>query len=188
MKLNRTALIVGSLLLATPALAQSVAEKTGVNSTLGISPATADFVKEVAISDMFEIESNRMAQDKGNAAEKKFASMMVTDHTKTSTELKALVSGGKVKAELPAGLDESHQKKLDTLKAKTGKDFSSEFDSMQVSAHKDAVSLFERYARGGDNAELKNWAGKTLPALKHHLEMAQDLTKAPATVGSSKTK
>lgn len=187
-KLNRTALIVGSLLLATPALAQSVDEKTGVNSTLGISPTTADFVKEVAISDMFELESNKLPQNKSNAAEKNFASMTVTDHTKTGSELKALVSGGKVKAELPAGLDESHQKKLDALKGKTGKDFSSEFDSMQVSAHKDAASLFERYAKGGDNAELKNWAGKALPALKHHLEMAQDLTRAPATVGSAKTK
>jgi Domain of unknown function (DUF4142) len=44
---------------------------------------------------------------------------------------------------------------------------------MQVSAHKDAVSLFERYAKGGENAEPKDWAGKTLPALKHHLELAE---------------
>jgi putative membrane protein len=48
---------------------------------------------------------------------------------------------------------------------------------MQVSAHKDAVSLFERYAKGGDNAKLKDWAGKTLPHLQHHLEMAQSLNK-----------
>ena len=169
--------VLGFLLLAGPALAQSAAEKTGVNSALGISPATADFVKEVAISDMFEIESNKLAQEKGNAPEKTFASQMVTDHTKTSTELKGLVSSGKVKAELPAALDSSHQSKLDKLKAESGKDFSSDFDSMQVSAHKDAVSLFERYAKGGDNAGLKDWAGKTLPALKHHLEMAEDLAK-----------
>jgi putative membrane protein len=56
-------------------------------------------------------------------------------------------------------------------------DFSSDFDSMQVSAHKDAVSLFERYAKGGENPKLKDWAGKTLPALQHHLEMAQNLGK-----------
>ena len=49
---------------------------------------------------------------------------------------------------------------------------------MQVDAHKDAVSLFERYSKGGDNADLKSWAGKTLPALKHHLEMAQALAKS----------
>lgn len=175
--MKRTAIILGSLLLATPVFAQSVGEKTGVNSTLGIAPTTADFVKQVAISDMFEIASNKLGQEKGNAAEKSFASMMVTDHTKTSTELKALVSSGKVKADVPANLDSAHQSKLDKLKGLSGKDFSASFASYQLDAHKDAVNLFERYAKGGENAELKDWAGKTLPALKHHLEMAQNLNK-----------
>ncbi len=175
--MKRSIVVLGCILLAGPALAQSAAEKTGVNSVLGISPTTADFVKEVAISDMFEIDSSKLAQDKGNAAEKSFATQMVTDHTKTSTELKDLVSSGKVKADLPTALDSSHQSKLDKLKDESGKDFSSEYDSDQVSAHKDAVSLFERYAKGGDNADLKDWAGKTLPTLRHHLEMAQGLEK-----------
>jgi putative membrane protein len=176
--MKHSIIALGCLLLAAPALAQSAGEKSGVNSVLGISPTTADFVKEVAISDMFEIESNKLAQEKGNAPEKSFASQMITDHTKTSSELKGFASSGKVKAELPTALDSSHQSKLDKLKGQNGKDFSSDFNSMQVSAHKDAVSLFERYAKSGDNPDLKNWAGKTLPALKHHLEMAQNLSKS----------
>ena len=44
-----------------------------------------------------------------------------------------------------------------------------------MSAHKDAVSLFERYANGGDNAKLKAWATKALSALRHHLQMAEAL-------------
>jgi putative membrane protein len=169
---------LGLLLAVGPAPAQSVGEKTGVNSALDIPPSTADFVKEVATSDMFEIASSKLAEQKGNAREKAFASQMVTDHTKTSTELKGLVTAGKVKAELPSALDSSNQSKLDKLKAANGKDFSSDFDSYQVSAHKDAVSLFERYAKGGDNADLKDWAGKTVPTLKHHLEMAENLKKS----------
>lgn len=176
--MRRTIITLACLLFSVPVLAQSVGEKTGVNSALGVAPSTADFVKQVAISDMFEIESNKLGQEKGNAAEKSFASQMVVDHGKTSSELKGLVSSGKVKAELPTALDSSHQSKLDKLKGKSGKDFSSDFISMQVDAHKDAVSLFERYAKGGDNPDLKSWAGKTLPALKHHLEMAQKLDKA----------
>jgi putative membrane protein len=175
--MKRSIILFGCLLLAGPALAQSMGEKTGVNSTLGIAPTTADFVKEAAISDMFEIQASTLAQDKGNAPEKSFATQMVTDHTKTSADLKGLVSSGKVQADLPTALDSSHQSKLDKLKGESGKDFSSDFDSDQVSAHKDAVSLFERYAKGGDNADLKDWAGKTLPALKHHLDMAQNLNK-----------
>lgn len=183
--MKRTIIALGCILLAGPALAQSVGEKTGINSALGVAPTTADFVKEVAISDMFEIESSKLAEQKGNAQEKSFAQQMVTDHSKTSSDLKSLISSGKVKAELPSGLDSSHQSKLDKLKGASGKDFSSDFDSYQVSGHKDAVSLFERYAKGGDSAELKDWAGKTLPTLRHHLEMAEALGKAPS-VGQSK--
>src|ERR1700761_7720094 len=114
--MKRSIIALGWVLLAGPALAQSIGEKTGVNSALDIAPTTADFVKEVAVSDMFEIQSSQLAQTKGNAPEKAFAEQMVTDHTKTSTELKAMVSSGKVKADLPTALDSSHQSKLDKLK------------------------------------------------------------------------
>ena len=161
---------------ATPAFAQSAGEKTGVNSALGIAPKTEDFIKEAAMSDMLEIEAAKVAQQKGDADDKKFADMMITDHTKTSSELKSLTLAD-LKAAIPASLDASYQKKVDKLRDTKPEDFASEYDSMQVSAHKDAVSLFERYAKGGDNAALKDWAGKTLPALQHHLEMAQKLDK-----------
>lgn len=182
--MRRTMIALSCLVLAGPALAQSVGEKTGVNSALGITPSTEDFVRQVAISDMFELQSNKLGEENGNAEQKSFAAQMVKDHTKkdhtkTSSELKSMVSSGKLKVQLPTALDSAHQSKLDKLKAAKGKDFSSEFDDMQVSAHKDAVSLFERYAKGGDNPELKEWAGKTLPALQYHLEMAQALNKGP---------
>ena len=170
------------VLLATPVIAQSIGEKTGVNTALGVAPTTADFVKEVAISDMFEIQSSQLAQERGNAAEKSFAANMIKDHTKTTSDLKSMVSGGELKMALPTELDSSHQSKIDKLKSLTGADFSSRYESDQVSGHKDAVSLFERYAKGGDHPKLKEWADKMLPTLRHHLEMAQDLA-AEKTVG-----
>jgi putative membrane protein len=164
-----------AVVLAGPAYAQSVPEKTGINSTLGVAPKTEDFVKEVAISDIFEIESSMLAQSKADGPSKMFAEHMVKDHTKTSTELKGMVSGGKVKTDIPVALDSSHQSKLDKLKSLKGADFTKQYNSDQVSAHKDAVNLFERYSKSGENADLKAWAGKTLPALQAHLKMAQDL-------------
>ena len=164
--------IVGALTSA--ASAQSVGEKTGVNSALGITPKTEDFIKEAAMSDMLEIDAAKVAQQKGNADEKKFAEQMINDHTKTSTELKGLVPPDMTSA-IPTSLDNSSQKKLDKLNDAKPNDFASEYDPMQVSAHEDAVSLFERYSKGGDNAKLKDWAGKTLPALQHHLQMAEQM-------------
>jgi putative membrane protein len=176
MKTTFTLVALAAALLSTSAVAQSAGEKTGVNSALGIAPTTPDFVKEAAMSDMLEIEAAKIAEQKGNATEKKFAAQMVTDHTKTSSELKATITGD-AKAALPTALDDASQKKLEKLKNAKPEDFAAEYDPMQVSAHKDATSLFERYAKGGDDPKLKDWAGKTLPALQHHLEMAQDMNK-----------
>ena len=156
--------------------AQSVGEKTGVNSVLGVAPTTADFVKQAALSDLTEIETSKLAQQRGDADAKAFAAQMMTDHAKTSEELKTMISGD-AKAALPTALDEAHQTKVNKLRDAKTEDFTADYASMQVSAHKDAVSLFERYAKGGEDAKLKEWAGKTLPKLQHHLEMAQNLNK-----------
>jgi putative membrane protein len=163
------------LALAGPAAAESMGEKMGVNSALGIAPRTADFVKEAAVSDMFEIQSSQLAQTKGNDQIKAFAAQMIQDHTKTTDDLKGLVDGGKVKASLPTQMDSAHQKMLAKLQKLDGAAFDKQYDSDQVSGHKQAVSLFQRYGKGGKNADLKDWAEKTLPTLQHHLEMAQSL-------------
>jgi putative membrane protein len=183
MKRSVAVIALSAIFISTAAFAQSAGEKTGVNSALGIAPKTADFVKEAAMSDMLEVESSKIAEQKGDAQEKTFAAEMITDHTKTSSELKGMVSGD-LKAAIPSALDDSSQKKLDKLRDAKPEDFASEYDPMQVSAHKDAVSLFERYAKGGDDPKLKDWAGKTLPTLQHHLEMAQRHEQEPQIVTS----
>src|SRR3954470_18744951 len=102
-------LVAGCGLSASVALAQTAA------------PSAQDFVTKVAISDMFEIQSSQLALAKqADADTKPFAEKMVQDHQKTSTELKALVDGGKVRATLPTALDTQYQKMLEELKAKNG--------------------------------------------------------------------
>jgi putative membrane protein len=157
------AIATACLLIALPAMAQSPA------------PRAQDFVNEVAISDMFEIQSSQLAltEKQPDKDTKPFAQRMVKDHQKTTAELKKLVDSGKVQAKLPTALDSDHQKMLDELK--TGKEFDQSYDQIQVKAHQDAVALFEAYAKDGDNADLKKWAAATLPHLKQHLKMAQKL-------------
>src|SRR3954465_7555375 len=168
--MKRSLLItVGCCLFASVALAQTPPVGTS-------APSAQEFVNKVAISDMFEIQSSQLALSKQPDADTKpFAEKMVQDHQKTSNELKALVDGGKVKAKLPTALDAEHQKMLDELKAQNGKDFDQSYDQVQLKAHRDAVALFEAYAKTGDNSDLKSWAGQTLPHLKEHLSMAEKL-------------
>jgi putative membrane protein len=168
-----------ALLMAGPVYAQSLGEKTGVNSVLGIAPKTEDFVKEAASSDMFEIQSSQLAVERAtDERTKTFANQMIADHTKTTGELKGMVQSGSLKVELPTAMLPAHQKMLDDLKGRNGADFTNKYHDHQVTAHKDAVSLFQRYAKGGDEDGLKTWAGRTLPALEHHNQMAQDLDKS----------
>jgi putative membrane protein len=162
-----------ALVLAVPAHAQSVGEKAA--SALGMTPSAKSFVETVAVSDMFEIESSKLAQQKADAQSKTFAAKMIKDHTGTSAELKPIAA--KAKIEVPTALDSSHQSKLDKLKSLNGADFDKQYDADQLAAHKDAVSLFDRYAKGGDNKELKAFAAKHLPHLKTHLRMAEGLQK-----------
>ncbi len=177
-------MFTGPAFYAGSALAESVGEKTGINAAIGISPSTPDFVKEAAVSDMFEIQSSELAEQKAtDQATKDFAAHMIKDHSKTTSDLKSFVQSGKVKADIPAELDSSHQSMLDKLKSLTGPDFTKQYRSDQESGHKDAVSLFKRYSDGGDNPDLKAWAGKTLPTIEDHLKMIQVLngTKAEKT-------
>jgi len=177
----KAALLLGTcLLMAVPAQAQPVGERAGANPTRGVTPKAADFVTEAAASDMFEIESSKLAASKTDGDVRTFANQMVTDHTKTTSELTPLAQQARLNP--PGRMSSAHQSKLDKLRALTGRDFTNLYVDDQVSAHKDAVSLFQRYGNGGDNPQLKNWAIKTLPALQHHLDMAQRLQKV--TMGS----
>jgi putative membrane protein len=166
-----------SLLFATSAMAQSVGEKTGINATVGITPTTQDFVTEAAQSDMFEIQSSKMALNTADVPTKEFAQKMIDDHTKTTEELKSAVGKGEAHATLPTDMSSSQQSMIAKLNDLRGPDFDKQYHSDQVSAHKDAVSLFQRYGKGGDDAGLKVWADTTAPALERHLEMAQNLNK-----------
>lgn len=174
-------MVVAAIVLsvAGSARAETLAEKTGINSVLGVSPSTRDFVREAAISNMFEIQAAGIAKSKNSDGPvNQFANKMIEDHTKAGLELKSLVADESVNQPIPTALDQSHQKMLDQLKGAVGRDFNKMYIKGQISAHKDAVDLFERYSKGGENGKLKEWAGDTLPALQEHLQMAEALNDA----------
>ena len=118
-----------------------------------------------------------MALNSGDARTKDFAQKMIADHTKTTTELKAAVTKGEARATLPTAMSSSQQSMIAKLNHLHGADFDKQYHSDQVSAHKDAISLFQRYGKSGTDAGLKDWAATTEPALEHHLDMAQKLNK-----------
>jgi len=107
--------ITACLLLTGSAAGQSIGEKIGVNSVLGITPKTADFVKEAASSDMFAIQSSQLAAFKTQGKVKAFANQMQTDHAKTLSELKSLAQ--QVGVTVPVEMSSSQQSMFDVLTA-----------------------------------------------------------------------
>jgi len=104
---------------------------------------------------------------------KSFADMMVTDHTKAGDELKTIAQGKG--AEVAEGPGTMQKADIELLKAKSGKSFDKAYAKQSVADHKKAVALFEKASTDLDDADLKAFAEKTLPTLKHHLEEAEKL-------------
>jgi putative membrane protein len=131
-----------------------------------------EFAVKAADGGMLEVELGKLAQTNAASPEvKKFAQMMVDEHTKANDELKTVAAQKNIT--LPAAMGEKCQKKYNDLAEKKGKDFDKDYISLMVSDHKDVVDEFEKEAEKGNDPELKAWAGEKLPALRHHLEMAQ---------------
>jgi len=106
-------------------------------------------------------------------AVKKFAQHMVSDHDKANKELIDL--SNKKKLRVAPRMDAEHDALSAKLLKLTGADFDREYMAGQVKDHKDTVALFESEAKSGKDEDVKKWAEKTLPIIRDHLKMAQDV-------------
>jgi len=137
------------------------------------------FMKEAAHAGAAEIEASKLAQTKAKSADvKSFADTMIADHTKVADELKALAASKNVK--LPDGPSVGQNAEIKLIDAGDNDKFDERYAKhFGVKAHQDTIKLFEEASREAKDPEVKAWATKTLPGLKHHLEMAQALNAAP---------
>lgn len=137
------------------------------------------FMKEAAHAGAAEIEASKLAQTKARSADvKTFATAMVNDHTKVADELRALAASKNVK--LPDGPSMTQKAELKLIDAGDNDKFDERYAKhFGIKAHEDTIKLFEEASREAKDPEVKAWASKTLPGLKHHLEMAQALSAAP---------
>lgn len=151
-------------------------------ATMG-SHDTGAFVSNAAQSDMYEIQAAKIAEQKAKDPEvKTFAKRMVTDHTKLSNEMKPLIT--KAGQTPPTDLDQRRKGFLDNLKAAPANDFDKTYIDQQVSAHDEALTLMQGYAKDGSDAGLKAAAAKAVPTIQEHSDMAKKiqakLSNAPA--------
>jgi predicted outer membrane protein len=189
MKLHMMVLLASTAFMPAVALAQTpqATPRPAATQAGAQVPAAADFVNRAAISNVFEVQSSQLAQQKAqNDRVRQFAQSMVQDHTAAGDKLKSATQGIQG-VTVPTSLDQPRQQMVQTLQSASGPGFDRDYVQMQITAHRDAVSLFDQYAQNGDNQQLKQFAQQTLPALREHLHSVEQIQNAlpPAQVGAT---
>ncbi|HET6389542.1 DUF4142 domain-containing protein [Hyphomicrobium sp.] len=132
------------------------------------------FLEEAIKGDNSEIALGRLAEAKGgNEAVKHFGRQLVKDHMKAKKQAMAVAKTMNVPdTETLSDDGKEEETKLDSL---TRQDFDKEFAAYMVKDHQEDIQKFEEQAKGsGKVAEL---AKETLPTLRKHLKMAEELQK-----------
>lgn len=148
--------------------------KTSQSST--VDKDAQDFALKAASGGAMEVELGKFAQQNGmSQGIKDFGKMMVEDHTKAGNELKGIAVSKNMT--IPADMMEEHKKHVDELSKKTGADFDKAYISMMIDDHKEDISDFKKASSNLKDADLKAFAGKTLPVLQKHLAAVEKLKK-----------
>ena len=160
-----------------PSVAKSAMQPAGADHPVPSKVATAaDFVPMAAIGNTFEIQSSNLALQKSkSAAIRDFATKMGEDHSTAAANLDQAVARSPSGPQVPLGLDARHEDLLRQLDVSNTPDFDALYVKMQTEAHDEAIALFEAYSNNGPDGPLKDFAAKTLPTLKKHRRMIDDI-------------
>lgn len=141
-------------------------------SSVPVDADSKDFVMKAASGGMMEVELGKVAQQKAQDPRvKNFGQMMVDDHSKANDELKGIASSKNIM--IPDKMMDDHQKHVDEMSKKSGKDFDKAYMDMMLNDHKEDIGDFKKASENSKDADIKGFAGKTLPVLQKHLDSAQ---------------
>ncbi len=159
----------------TKFLASALVTLAGTSAFAQNSNPDNKFATAAANAGMEEVTLSKLADGNSSSARvKEFAKMMISDHQAVNNELMAKAQQKGI--ELPSTCEKC-KSKSDELSKLNGMAFDKKYMSIMVSAHKEAVEKFTKEANDGKDPELKAWAAEKLPALKHHLSVAESVHK-----------
>ena len=104
---------------------------------------------------------------------RKFAQRMIDDHGKARDTLLNVAKSMKVA--VVEGTSPTKRERMDQLSKLEGTNFDREYMRYMVEDHEKAHKLFERGAKEVKDARLKEFAGKTVPTIHEHHEMAKKI-------------
>lgn len=168
-----TATLVSTLSAQSEALPNSAAptkETTARANMTTASHSDRSFLEKALKAGMKEVNVSKAVEARlMNPEAKAFAQMMVAEHTTVDSELMALA------ARKGVALPTNDMKTVEKWSKKT-KDIDEDYIKEMKEDHEEAVKLFEKASKSED-ADIAAFARKTLPALQHHLSVANSLKK-----------
>jgi putative membrane protein len=173
-------------LTAAPVLAQSQATSPAPQPD---RPSNAQmnsdeqFVKDVVLGNMTEVQLGNLAAKKASGAEvKRFGERMAQDHGKALADLKALAKTKNIM--VADSLDSERTAKIQKLDALSGPAFDRAYTDEMVNAHQQTAQKFKTEISSGKDAEIKAWAAKVLPTVEEHLKLIEGIrSKVVGTTG-----
>ncbi|WP_341523369.1 DUF4142 domain-containing protein [Pseudomonas sp. G.S.17] len=145
----------------------------GLTTMSAFAASPAGFVDDASAKGLAEIQTSELALQKSQSADvKKFAQMMVDDHTAANKELAQVATGLKLKVADDAELMARAKKMVLEYRDES---FDKAYANNQVVAHEQTIELFEEEIKSSKTPELTAFAKKTLPKLQHHLQEAKSL-------------
>ena len=131
--------------------------------------AASTYVIKAGGGDQYEIQSSRLVLiSTKNAKLRSFATMMVTDHTKSTADVKAAAMRAGLHP-APPKLDAMGTKNVAALRAVNGTARDRLYVEQQKAAHQRALTLHQSYAQSGTAAPLRAVAGSVAPVVQGHI-------------------
>lgn len=136
-----------------------------------------EFMNDIAEANLAEIATAKMALEKSDDPQvRRFAQIMIDDHTKAENELKLMADSKGVN--LTNDTDLKHKAKQAMLMPLTGDLFDTKYmEHGGVGDHQSAHELLSKVQRNAKDADLKAYAGKTIKVVDEHLRMAKSIVK-----------
>jgi len=135
-------------------------------------PTAQPFLKEAAQGGIMEVTLGKMAAEKAQSeAVKNFGLRMIKDHGQANVELKNLAQSEGVS--LPSDMGSEGKELEQRLQKLSGAEFDQAYMQEMLKYHKKDIEAFNQEAQNGQDAEVKNWAAKTLPTLREHYQLGQ---------------
>jgi putative membrane protein len=174
------ALKLGAMLLAVAGVMSLAPTARAADAAMAgkpVSGATKSFMTKAAAGGMYEVQVSKLAADHAaNNDVKSYAQMLVDDHTAANTELMSIAQSKNVA--LPTDIPKAKQANITRLSKLNGKAFDTAFiEQVGIKDHREDIALFDGYNKVPGDADVKAFAAKTLPVLRHHFSDAQMLPK-----------